>query len=681
MKKKIAFLTIVMFLAAVLTTTLNVNVVNAQPMVEPTLDPLKIPKYTNQLVIPPVYVPHYTYDYKTRQWVQEYKVDMTEFYEQILPTTYANGTPTGFGQTKVWGYGGNAKDAITGKYLGYFRNSPGATFEAKKDVPVRVTWINKITTPQMFAVDPTLHWANPNNIPMNMSDMSMNETMEGVPQPPFPTFPPGFDGTQENPEGYYYNAQSPVPLVTHLHGAVVRSDSDGGPEQWFTANGIHGADYRTTKPTANNSAVYYYPNEQLATTLWYHDHALGMTRLNVMSGLAGFYLIRDRCDPIADRLPKGKYEIPLAIQDRSFNLDGSMWFPSVGNNPDVHPYWVPEFFGNTIMVNGKVWPNLNVDRGQYRFRVLDGSNARFYNFSLTVVGTGATLPFTQIGTEGGYLQSAVKLNWVVIAPGERADILIDFSKLAPGTKVIMNNTARAPYPTGDPADPNTTGQIMQFTVGSKCGFTARWLPSILNPTLKGAFPTLKPTSLNRTLPYFEEMSETGEPLGVFLNGQRWVGVLTETPRVGSTEDWWLVNPTADTHPIHTHLTTFQVVYRIPFNATAYEADWMALNGMVPLPVDKVPTTLSVQPYLTGQPELPPANERGWKDTVQTPPGYVTVIRIRWAPQDTPTTGPYAAKPGVNLYTFNPTIGPGYVWHCHIIDHEDNEMMRPYKVTK
>jgi spore coat protein A len=681
LKKEIAFLTIVMFLLTTITIALNpnVNVANAQPIDEPTLDPLSIPKYTNQLVIPPVYVPHYTYDYKTRQWVQEYKVDMTEFYEQILPTVDANGNPTGFNQTKVWGYGGIAKDKLTGKYLGYFRNSPGATFEATKDKPVRVTWINKITTPSMFAVDPTLHWANPNNIPMNMSDMSMDEAMDGIPQPPFPTFPPGFDGTQENPPGYFYNAQSPVPLVTHLHGAVVRSDSDGGPEQWFTANGLHGADYRTTKPTANNSAVYYYPNEQEATTLWYHDHALGITRLNVMSGLAGFYLIRDLCDTLADRLPKGKYEIPLAIQDRAFNLDGSMWFSSVGNNPDVHPYWNPEFFGNTIMVNGKIWPNLNVDRGQYRFRVLDGSNARFYNFSLTVVGTGEILPFTQIGSEGGYLQSAVNLNWTLIAPGERADILVDFSKLAPGTKVIMNNTAATPYPTGDPVDPQTTGQIMQFTVGNKCGFTARYLPSILNPTLKGAFPTLKPTRLNRTLPYFEQMSASGEPLGVFLNGQRWVGVLTETPRVGSTEDWWLVNPTMDTHPIHIHLTMFQVLYRIPFNGSAYKEDWMALNGMVPLPMNKTPTTLSVVPYLTGPAELPPATERGWKDTVQTPPGYVTLIRIRWAPQDARVSGPYAPKAGVNKYSFDPTIGPGYVWHCHIIDHEDNEMMRPYEV--
>ncbi len=680
MKKTIAFLTIMMFLATTIIAMGNVEVTNAQDGVDqPTLDPLSIPKYTNQLVIPPVYVPQWTYDCNKRQWVQEYKVDMTEFYEQILPTIDALGNPTSFNQTKVWGYGGNAKDAVTGKYLGYFRNSPGATFETTNNHPVRVTWINKITSPSMFAVDPTLHWANPTNISM---DEAMMQAMAGL----APPYPPGYNGSSiivgnvtTNPDAW--NAQSPVPLVTHVHGAEVQSTSDGGPNQWFTANGIHGADYRTTEKTSNNSAVYYYPNQQEATTIWYHDHALGMTRLNVMSGLAGFYLIRDPCDQIADKLPKGKYEIPLAIQDRSFNLDGSMWFPSTGNNPDMHPYWNPEFFGNTIMVNGKVWPNLNVDRGQYRFRVLDGSNARFYNLSLSIAGTNQTLPFTMIGTEGGYLQSAVKLNSTLIAPGERADILVDFSKLAPGTKVIMINDANAPYPSGETADPQTTGQIMQFTVGGNCGFKAKNLPAILNPTLKGTFPTLKTNSANRTLPFFEVADMiTDSPLAIYLNGQTWDGVLTETPRVGSTEDWYLVNPTMDTHPIHLHLVMFQVVCRIPINASGYQADWIALNGEPPLPNNATPTTLSINNYIIGPPEKPNATELGWKDTVKSPPGYVTVIRVRWAPQDSPVSGPCAPRPGVNQYSFDPTIGPGYVWHCHIIDHEDNEMMRPYKVT-
>jgi FtsP/CotA-like multicopper oxidase with cupredoxin domain len=245
----------------------------------------------------------------------------------------------------------------------------------------------------------------------------------------------------------------------------------------------------------------------------------------------------------------------------------------------------------------------------------------------------------------------------------------------------MTNNANAPFPDGDPVDENTA-QIMQFTVGNDCGFIpSKHLPHKLADTLKGCFPTLNADSPSRILPFFEAMSPADEPTGVFLNGQKWSGVLTETPRVGSTEDWWLVNPTADTHPIHTHLTQFQLVYRIPFNATAYAEDWTALNGMPPVPEDVVPVTLPVEPYITGPAEKPAANEKAWKDTIQSPPGYITVIRIRWAPQDTPVTGQFAARPGCNFYEFDPTTGPGYVWHCHILEHEDNEMMRPYTVTK
>ena len=462
----------------------------------------------------------------------------------------------------------------------------------------------------------------------------------------------------------------------------MHSGSDGGPEQWFTSNGIHGPDYYTVEPTAANSAVYYYANDQEPTTLFYHDHALGMTRLNVASGLAGFWMIKDPTDPIAQILPNGKYDVPIAIQDRSFNADGSMWFPTVGVNPDVHPYWNPEFFGNSIMVNGKLWPNLNVERGQYFFRLLDGSNARFYNISLIVQDTnGAYLSFSQIMTDGGYLQSPVKLKSLVIAPGERAGILVDFSKCAPGMKIIMTNNANAPFPNGDPVDENTA-QIMQFTVGGEEGFRrTKAFPRTLTDTLQGQYPTLVADSPSRILPFFEQMSAIDEPLGVFLNGQKWSGVLTETPRIGATEDWWLVNPTEDAHPIHTHLTQFQVLYRIPFDAVAYTEDWMALNGEAPVPEDVVPQTLPVDAYLTGPREAPAANEKGWKDTIQSPPGYITVIRIRWAPQDAAVTGPNAPSPGVNLYQFDPTTGPGYVWHCHIIDHEDNEMMRPYRVVE
>ena len=620
----------------------------------PSLDGSTIPKYTDQLVIPPVYVPKNIYDCNGKMIRQEYTVTMSQFSQQILPS--------GYPKTVVFGYGGNAKDAVTGKYLGFVSNSPAPSFEAIRGVPVRVKWVNNLQT-SFLPIDPTIHWADPNNMGMAM-DMG---NMEMVYDP----FPPG-----------YTEAQTPVPAVVHVHGAEVSSSFDGGPNQWFTVNGIHGSDYRSLYPTAANAAVYEYPNTQMGTTIWYHDHALGITRINVLSGLAGFYIIRDKntCrDYVAPLLPKGKYEIPLAIQDRSFNDDGSLWFPTEGVNPGVHPYWQPEFFGDTIMVNGKLWPNLNVDRGQYRFRILDGSNARFYNLQLVVQGTGQILPFTLIGTDGGYIKSAVNVNSMLIAPGQRDDVLVDFSGLAPGTKIIMTNDAAAPYPAGDPVDPKTTAQIMQFTVTANWGRKAATLPTTLNPTLKYSYPTLHDPVKTRTLPFFEQMGADG-PLAVFLNGQKWSGVLTETPRVGATEDWYLVNPTADTHPIHTHLTQFQLVKRIPFDAAQYELDWTNLNGMVPVPENVVPQKLAVTPYLTGPEEYPTEAEKAWRDTIIAPTGYVTVIRIRWAPQDSPLYGPNAPKPGVNQFAFNPTKGPGYVWHCHIVDHEDNEMMRPYKVV-
>ena len=611
--------------------------------VGPTLDPHSIPKYVSQLVVPPVYTPTLVVDPITGAVIrQDYTVDMVQFSQQILPA--------GFPATPVWGYAGMAYDPLTGQQLGYIEHSPAATFETVRGIPVQVTWVDKITGPSMFAVDPTIMWANPNN-------------MATVTQP-FTPFPPG-----------YAQAQSPVPLVPHLHGAEDQSTSDGGPQAWFTVNGIHGPDYNTYVPTAPNAAVDYYPNAQPATTLWYHDHALGMTRLNVMAGLAGFYMIRDPNDPIAPLLPSGQYEVPLAIQDRSFNLDGSLWFPSVGDNPDVHPYWQPEFFGNAIMVNGVVWPNLNVQPHQYRFRVLDGSNARFYTLTLTYqkAGKDILVPFTQIGTEGGYLRTSATMTSLLIAPGQRADILVDFSNIPAGTHIIMKNTGKAPFPAGSPPDGTTVGQIMQFTVGSGTPVHPTALPSILNN-----IPVLTPDSPARTLVLYEVESSTDDPLMVTLQGQTFDAPVSETPRVGSTEDWMIVDITGDAHPIHLHLVQFQVISRQSLNTAKYTADWIALNGEPPL--DHSTVTLPVYNYLQGKTMAPMPNENGWKDTVIVYPGQVTIIRVRFAPLTSPSTGPGAPSPGVNQYSFDPTVGPGYVWHCHIVDHEDNEMMRPYIVT-
>lgn len=586
--------------------------------------PADIPKYVNQLVVPPVYEPTIIIDPSADKVLShDYVITVSQFQQQILPPPLP--------PTTVWGYGGKVKDPATGNIAEDFKNAPGATFEAIRGIPINVQWVNNLTGPHLLPVDPTLHWADPKNMPMSM--------------PPFNPYPPG-----------YPEAQSPVPIVTHLHGGEVQSIFDGHPDAWFTVGeNIKGPAFVTSR--------YNYPNKQLPTTLWYHDHALGITRLNVLMGLAGFYLLRDPNDPLENILPKGKYEIPLVIQDRSFNPDGSFFFPNAGINPGFHPYWVPEFFGDTIMVNGKVWPYLDVERRQYRFRVLNGSNARFYNLKFS---NGQS--FVQIGTDGGYLAKPVTLTSLLVAPGERADILVDFSTLTPNTKIILLNDAKAPYPGGDPADPETVGQIMQFTILAGTPVEPAKLPATLN-TMPFLFSYRK-----RTLTLNEVMGPAG-PVEILLNGQKWGAPISEFPEVGSTEEWKIVNFTVDTHPIHLHLVQFQIINRQKFNTILYQLYWGGANGKPPL---NHPTrTFPIEPFLKGQPVGPAPNEMGWKDTVRVNPGEVATIRVRYAPQDAKQT---EAVPGTNLYPFDPTIGPGYVWHCHILDHEDNEMMRPYIVT-
>ncbi len=598
-------------------------------------DPSVIPKFMNELPKPAIYKPtilkknsktknQCNIDKNKHEESHFYKIDISEFKQQILPK--------GFPKTTVWGYGGLVKDSTTGQ-IKYQRSAPGATFEAVKGIPVQVKWVNKLNGKHLFAVDPTLHWANPNNMSMD-------------PPRPWPDFPPGF-----------CKAQWPVPTVTHLHGGEVPSKYDGHPDAWFTYDGKKGSAYSTS--------LYSYPNQQDSATLWYHDHALGITRLNVYAGLAGFYLLRDnkKCKHLC--LPEGNYEIPIVIQDRSFYTDGSLSFYNQGINPDIHPYWVPEFVGNTIMVNGKVWPNLSVERRQYRFRLLNGSNARFYNLYFS-----NGMRFTQIGTDGGFLSEPVNLDSLLIAPGERADILVDFSDITPGTKIILHNNANTPFPDGESPDANTVGQIMQFTVplDSAPPIKPPKLPCRLNN-----IPALIPNSPSRTLTLNEVMGPNG-PEMILLDGQKWEAPISEFPRVGSTEEWVIVNLTMDTHPIHLHLIQFQIVNRQEFRKDEYQMQWEELNGMPPL--EQPTKVLPVDCYLIGDPIDPDENEMGWKDTVRMNPNQVTRIRVRFAPQNIPVP---VAKPGRNLYPFNPTCGPGYVWHCHILDHEDNEMMRPYKV--
>ncbi|MGV8983797.1 multicopper oxidase family protein [Clostridium sp.] len=590
------------------------------------LNPVLIPKYVDQLVIPPKYVPTIIKNPTTGEIISHnYIIYMSQFNQQILPSS--------FPMTTVWGYGGTVFSRLTGILIHKFQHAPGPTFEAVRGIPINVQWINNLTCPNLLPVDPTLHWADPNGLGM-------------VAPNTVPPFPPGLP-----------KAQLPVPLVPHLHGGEIHSIFDGYPDAWFTAG-------EKKKGPEFVTSLYQYPNMQEPATLWYHDHALGITRLNVLMGLAGFYIIREPKNPLNHCLPDEKHEIPIVIQDRSFNTDGSFDFPSEGINPDIHPYWQPEFFGNTITVNGKTWPNLNVKRCQYRLRVLNGSNARFYELKFS-----NNMTFIQIGSDGGYLSKPVTLTSLLLAPAERADILVNFSSLPPMTKLILENHANAPFPNGDSPDPNTTLSIMQFTVECSPSLKPLLLPKKLN-----RIPKLIPNMPTRTLTLFEVMGDNG-PLEVLLDGQKWSATISELPLVGSTEKWEIVNLTGDTHPIHLHLVQFLISSRQPFRDDDYMQNWIELNGEPPLnhPTEVLP----ISSYLEGSPIPPSPSESGWKDTIRANPGEVTTILIRFAPQD---ANPDLAKPGTNLFPFNPSSGPGYVWHCHILDHEDNEMMRPYKVT-
>ncbi|WP_294353018.1 multicopper oxidase domain-containing protein [uncultured Clostridium sp.] len=274
---------------------------------------------------------------------------------------------------------------------------PGPTIEAFKDVSTFVEWINNLSSKHFLPFDTTLH------------------------------------GTQDDPE---------VKTVVHLHGAKVEWDSDGHPEAWYTSN------YEITGPKFTRKE-YEYTNHQPGTTMWYHDHAMGETRLNVYAGLAGFYILRDSLENRLN-LPKGNYEIPLLIQDKSFNSDGSLFYPDSSPFVSFTPSIAPQFLGNTIVVNGKLWPYLKVEPRKYRFRILNGLNRRQYTISME---NGAE--FIQIGTDGGFIEAPITLKSFSLAPAERIDVIIDFSKYE-GTSFNLINS-------DTDADENT-GIIMRFKV-------------------------------------------------------------------------------------------------------------------------------------------------------------------------------------------------------------------------
>lgn len=664
MKKSLKILAVLLL---VLSVSLPVSspfqtFVQAAPAIPPspdplpggTLDPLTIPRFVQPLTIPGTMpqtvsgVPNIDY----------YEIAVKQFQQQVLPAPLP--------VTTVWSYG-SANNPVTFNY-------PAYTIEARYNRPVRVKWINGLVDgagnylPHLLPVDQTLHWANP----------------------------PGGVAGRDSEGTSQTRYTGPVPIVTHLHGAHVTDDSDGYPTAWYlpAASNIPagyarvGSEYNAMKAKAQaaygqawtpGSAVFQYRNDQRATTLWYHDHSLGMTRTNVYAGPAGFYLIRGGPGDLAPGvLPAGPYEIPIVIQDRSFNADGSLFYPdnraffegltpsqlqipfapspAIGGPSDVAPIWNPEFFGNTLVVNGKTWPFLQVEQRRYRMRFLNGSDSRFLILDMPV-----GVKFWVIGTDGGFLPKPVSQTQLLLAPAERADVILDFSGIAAGKNIVLQNIAPdEPFGGGKPgkdfaaSNPATTGQVMQFRVVKSVGKDTTTAPNKLALpvfTPLGAATNTRKVSLNEeesatvfittdtngnivltdpsvnpaAIPFGPTEAVLGivDPvtgLGIPLE---FMDAITENPALNATEIWEIHNFTVDAHPIHLHLVQFQVIDR--------------------------------KDMVTGAISPPDPAETGFKDTVIAYPGFVTRIKAKF------------------------DIAGLFLWHCHILSHEDNEMMRPYTV--
>ena len=435
----------------------------------------------------------------------------------------------------------------------YGSTAPGPTIEVRKGQPVLIEWVNDLPAKHFLPIDHGLCGAG-----------------------------------KELPE---------VRTAVHVHGACVPPESDGYPEDW-------------RKPGESLTALY--PMDQDAATLWYHDHAMGLERLNQYAGLYGFFLIRDEAED-ALNLPRGKYEIPLAIADRFFFADGGLHYPDSG---DPEAPWIPEIYGDVILANGAIFPYLEVEPRLYRIRLLNSSNSRAYRFSLS---NGHH--FHQIGSDQGLLSAPVELKELMLSPAERADLLIDFSSLA-GTEFTLQDSKLT---------------IMQFRVGASTAQQPKSpveMPAVLRTVDRIPESAAVRT---RTFALNEYMHPKTRVMLMLLNGQYWHEPVTEKPVLDTTEIWSFINTTQDIHPIHLHLVRFQILDRRPFDVDDY-LNYKNFHYLA----DAAP---------------PEPNERGWKDTVKAHPETVTRIIV-------PFRG-YAGR---------------YVWHCHLLEHAANEMMRPFEVV-
>ncbi len=383
--------------------------------------------------------------------------------------------------------------------------------------------------------------------------------------------------------------------VVHLHGGRTPAVDDGYPEHWYPSGQSH---------------ICRYPNRQDATMLWYHDHAMGTSRLNLYAGMVGVYLLRDAHEQKLN-LPSGNFELPLVLYDRIFDTQGQLFYPV---SPDPQHPWMDEVVGDAMVVNGRVQPFYEVEPRRYRLRVLNAANARFFRLGIS---NGAS--FQQIGADQGLLPAPVRLSTLLLAPGERADLIVDFAPMR-GERIQLTNGAF---------------QMMQFRVSSTPAADSSQVPGTLLP--RAPLPANAARSREMTLNEFKDPA--GNPSVMLLNRTPWHMPVTETVKLGSIEIWSFVNLTDDTHPIHLHHVRFQVLDRRSFDRDIYLLQNATLR-------------------FTSAPTAPNLNEHGWKDVVQCPPNMVTRIHIS-----------FDGYPG------------RYLWHCHVQEHEANDMMRPYVILK
>jgi spore coat protein A, manganese oxidase len=476
-------------------------------------------------------------------------VDALPLPERVRPTSQNGILSLTFTMQEV--HGKVHRDVPATRMWSYGPDVLAPLIEARAGEEMQIKWVNRLPTKHFLPIDHSLHGC----------------------------------GT-DVPE---------VRAIAHLHGAKVRSEDDGYPEDWFVPG---------------KSRTCTYPLQQEATTLWYHDHAMGINRLNTYAGLFGMFLLRDEIEDSL-KLPSGKYEVPLIFYDRDFSADGQLFYDVSG---DPASPWIPEFSADGLLINGKVRPFFEVEPRLYRFRMVNVANSRFFSLSLS---NGQTL--VQIGSDQGFLAAPVELRRLVLGCAERADVLIDFTQAA--------------------------GQTLHLRTGAFDILELRVARQTASPIASGGVPkSIRPIRRiaeseaveTRTITLHEYQDSAARPMVMLLNRKHWHEPVTETPKLNSTEIWEFVNLTEDTHPMHLHLVRFQILDRRPFDTTDY--------------------LINKKLRFIGEAALPEPHELGWKDTVQCPPGTVTRIIIRFEG--------YTGK---------------YLYHCHILEHEANDMMRPFEV--